>query len=79
MSSLECVNPGINPRFFSQKIEANDPLKKIPSTAAKAMSLSANEAFLSEIQRRAQSAFFLMNSNSSTALKRVFRSVSSRI
>lgn len=56
----EKVNPGISPRFLSQKIDANDPEKKMPSTAAKAMSRSPNTAFGSEIQRNAQSAFFLM-------------------
>ncbi len=40
ISSLEKVSPGISPLFFSQKIEAKDPEKKIPSTAAKATTLS---------------------------------------
>lgn len=40
MSSLEKVSPGMSPLFFSQKIEAKDPEKKIPSTAAKATTLS---------------------------------------
>ena len=40
MSSLLNVSPGMIPRFFSQKIEANEPEKKIPSTAANAMILS---------------------------------------
>ncbi|AAA48019.1 putative F ORF B [Vaccinia virus Copenhagen] len=40
ISSLENVSPGIRPRFLSQNMEANDPEKKIPSTAAKAISLS---------------------------------------
>jgi len=31
------VRPGIEPRFLSQKIGVNDPLKKIPSTTANAM------------------------------------------
>ena len=60
MSSLENVNPGMRPRFLSQKMEANDPEKKIPSTAAKATRRSANVEFLSAIQRRAHSAFALM-------------------
>jgi hypothetical protein len=60
MSSLENVKPGIRPRFLSQKIDANDPEKKIPSTAAKAMRRSANVEFLSAIQRRAHSAFALI-------------------
>jgi len=41
ISSLEKVNPGSRPRFLSQKIEQNEPEKNIPSTAAKATSLSA--------------------------------------
>jgi hypothetical protein len=41
MSSLENVNPGMSPRFLSQKIDAKDPEKKIPSTAAKAINRSA--------------------------------------
>lgn len=40
MSSFEKVRPGIRPRFFSQKIEAKEPEKKIPSTAAKATTRS---------------------------------------
>ncbi|CAJ0967808.1 unnamed protein product [Ranitomeya imitator] len=36
ISSLEKVRPGISPRFFSQKIAANDPEKNMPSTAANA-------------------------------------------
>ena len=34
MSSLEKVRPGMRPRFFSQKMAANDPEKKMPSTQA---------------------------------------------
>ena len=45
MSSLEKVSPGMSPRFFSQKMEANEPEKKIPSTAAKAMIRSPNVAY----------------------------------
>ena len=41
ISSLEKVRPGIRPRFFNQKIEQNDPEKKIPSTQANATSLVA--------------------------------------
>lgn len=40
MSSLEWVSPGIRPLFFNQKMAANDPEKKIPSTAANATNLS---------------------------------------
>ena len=36
MSSFENVRPGMSPRFLSQKMAANEPEKKIPSTAAKA-------------------------------------------
>jgi len=48
--SLEKVRPGIRPRFFSQKIEAKEPEKKISSTAAKATRRSANVDCWSEIQ-----------------------------
>jgi len=47
MSSLENVRPAIRPRFFSQKIEAKEPLKKIPSTAANATRRWANVELLS--------------------------------
>ena len=60
MSSFEKVNPGMRPRFFSQKMDANDPEKKIPSTAANATRRSAKVEFLSAIQRRAHSALALM-------------------
>jgi len=43
-------------RIFSQNSEQKLPLKNIPSTAAKATSLSAKEPFC--IQRKAHSAFF---------------------
>jgi hypothetical protein len=33
MSSFENVKLGINARFLSQKIDANEPEKKMPSTA----------------------------------------------
>jgi hypothetical protein len=45
------------------------PEKKIPSTAANAIKRSPNVASLDAIQRKAQSAFFFMNSNSEIALK----------
>jgi hypothetical protein len=41
MSSLEKVNPGIKPRFFSQKIAQKLPEKKMPSMHAKATKRSA--------------------------------------
>ena len=56
----EKVNPGMRPRFLSQKLEAKDPEKKIPSTAAKATRRSPKTDFSSLIHLRAQSAFFLM-------------------
>jgi hypothetical protein len=34
----------MSPRFFNQKIDANEPLKKMPSTAAKAMMRSPKTA-----------------------------------
>lgn len=40
ISSLEKVSPGIRPLFFSQNIAAKEPEKKMPSTAAKATTLS---------------------------------------
>ena len=52
MSSLEKVSPGMRPRFFSQKMAANDPEKKMPSTHAKAMIRSAKAALLKEIEQR---------------------------
>jgi len=60
-------------------MDANEPEKKIPSTAAKAMRRSANEDCSSEIQRRAQSAFFLMQGMFSMALKRYWRRALSRM
>lgn len=59
ISSLENVKPGIKPRFFSQNMEANDPEKKIPSTAAKAIILSPNVANVVPVHLSAQSAFSL--------------------
>ena len=46
--------------------------KKIPSTAAKATSLSPNVAVAELIQRNAQSAFFLTHGRVSIALKKKF-------
>ena len=40
MSSLANARPGINPLFFSQNMEQNEPEKNIPSTAAKAISVA---------------------------------------
>ena len=58
------------PRFFNQKIAANEPEKNIPSTAAKATTRSAYVAFLSAIHLSAQSAFFLTHGIVSIALNR---------
>jgi|TARA_B110000305_G_C19317168_1_gene577073 hypothetical protein len=44
MSSFEKVRPGMSPLFLSQKMAQKLPEKKIPSTQAKATSLSAKEA-----------------------------------
>ena len=52
----EKVKPGIKPRFFNQKIEAKEPEKKIPSTAANATNLSPNTARGSDIHFNAHSA-----------------------
>lgn len=70
MSSLLKVSPGINPRFLSQKMEAKLPLKKIPSTAANAMILSAKVDFSSLIQSRAHLAFLATQGNVSMALNK---------
>lgn len=70
ISSLLKVNPGISPRFLSQKIEAKLPEKKIPSTAANAIILSAKLASSSAIHDNAQSAFFFTQGRVSMALKR---------
>jgi hypothetical protein len=50
----------MSPRFLSQKMLAKEPLKKMPSTAAKATSREPKVEDLSLIQRRAQSAFLRM-------------------
>jgi hypothetical protein len=70
INSFEKVNPGIKPRFLSQKMEANEPEKKMPSTAAKAIKRSAKVDRSSEIHFKAQSAFFLMQGMVSMASKR---------
>ncbi|KAH3680048.1 hypothetical protein WICPIJ_008429 [Wickerhamomyces pijperi] len=70
INSLEKVKPGIKPLFFNQKMEAKEPEKKIPSTAAKATNLSPNKASSSEIHLRAQSAFCLIHGMFSMALNK---------
>uniref|UniRef100_V9IGJ1 Uncharacterized protein n=1 Tax=Apis cerana TaxID=7461 RepID=V9IGJ1_APICE len=54
ISSLLNVSPGIRPLFFNQKIAAKLPLKKIPSTAAKATTRSGKVALSWFIQFNAQ-------------------------
>lgn len=70
MSSLLNVSPGMMPRFFSQKIAANEPEKKIPSTAANAHSRSPYVALLLFIHFIAQSAFLFTHGSVSMALNR---------
>lgn len=70
INSLENVKPGIRPLFFSQKIDAKLPLKKIPSTAAKAMIRSPKLAVLLPIHCSAQSAFFFTHGSVSMALNK---------
>jgi len=48
-------------------MEQKEPEKKIPSTAAKAINLSAKEPL--EIQRRAQSAFLVTHGTVSVACR----------
>jgi hypothetical protein len=70
MSSLLKVSPGIRPLFFSQKMDAKLPEKKIPSTAAKATTLSPKVAESWQIQFKAQSAFLFTQGMVSIALNR---------
>lgn len=53
--------------LLQSKMAANDPEKKIPSTAAKVMSRLAKD-LLDEIHRRAQSAFSRMHGMASIAV-----------
>lgn len=57
----ENVKPGMRPRFLSQKMEANEPEKKMPSTAAKATRRSAKTARGSLIHFSAHSALRVMH------------------
>jgi hypothetical protein len=52
MSSLEKVNPGIFPRFFSQKMAQKLPEKKMPSTQAKAINLLEKDVVSAAIKNR---------------------------
>ena len=70
ISSLLKVRSGMTPRFLSQNMAANEPEKKMPSTAANETSLSAYVDCLSSIHRNAHSAFFFMHGMCSMALKR---------
>lgn len=70
MSSLLNVRPGMSPLFFNQKMAAKLPLKKMPSTAAKAMTRSAKVALSLAIQLRAQLAFFATHGSVSMALNK---------
>ncbi|KAL7358325.1 hypothetical protein ACKS0A_02304 [Histoplasma ohiense] len=63
----------MRPRFFSQKIEAKDPLKNMPSTAAKATRRCAKVESLSSIHRMAQSAFLRMQGMVSMASNKYVR------
>jgi hypothetical protein len=67
----------MRPRFLSQKMEANDPEKKMPSTAAKAMRRSAKVDRVSEIHLRAHWAFFWIQGIVSMASKRYVRRAAS--
>ncbi|KAH9511215.1 hypothetical protein DERF_009686 [Dermatophagoides farinae] len=70
INSFENVRPGIRPRFLSQKIAANEPEKKIPSTAANAIKRSANVTESSWVQRIAHLAFFSTQGKLRMALNR---------
>jgi hypothetical protein len=52
MSSFEKVKSGIEPRFLSQKIDVNEPEKKMPSTAAKATGHLANVKYICQVTIR---------------------------
>ena len=73
ISSFEKVRPGMSPRFFIQNMEAKEPEKNIPSTAAKAMRRSAKVERWSEIHFKAHSALRLMQGMVSIASKRYSR------
>ena len=65
LPNLQTMQLQLTNRFFSQKMEANEPEKKMPSTAAKAMILSPKVAVVEPIQRKAHSAFFLTQGTAS--------------
>lgn len=64
------VSPGMRPLFFSQKIEAKLPEKKMPSTAAKATMRSPKDALWLAIHCSAQSALRFTHGSVSIALNR---------
>ena len=70
MSSFEKQSPGIMPRFFNQKMAQKLPLKKIPSTAAKATIRSANDARSLLHHLSALDAFFCTQGTVSMAFSR---------
>ena len=67
----------MSPRFLSQKIAANEPEKKIPSTAAKATTRSEYGASRFPIHFMAHRAFLVMQGIVSMALNSLARSVES--
>src|SRR6185312_13624791 len=77
INSLLKLKPGIKPRFFNQNIEQNEPEKKIPSTAAKAIKRSANVPL--DIQRKAHSAFLVTQGRVSIACSKLSFSTASLI
>ena len=77
ISSLENASPGMRPLFFSQNIAQKEPLKKIPSMAAKAMILSAKDDFSLLSHFSAQFAFFCTHGTVSIAFRRWVFSVAS--
>jgi hypothetical protein len=68
MSSLLKVRPGIRLRFLSQKMEQNEPEKKMPSTAAKATRRSAKVQLSDLIHLSAHCALLCTAGMVSTAL-----------
>src|SRR4051812_26546630 len=83
MNSFDAASPDMSPLFFNQKIEQKLPEKKIPSTAAKAINVSMNEALSTHF--RAHSAFFFtagmvsipLNSFSFSSLSLTYVSINS--
>ena len=59
MSLFKKASPDMRPCFLSQRIDANEPEKKMPLIAANALRHSANVEPQLEVHIRAQSTFFL--------------------